>query len=151
MKRFLLILLPPLLLAGIARAEGRNVDDLSRVCMVQDRVMTEPGIPIKVAGNTYYGCCPMCSKALGTNPAKYTKATDPVTGRSVDKARAFVLDIRGAAIYFESESSRAEFARDPGRYSSGMQGTTGPPRNKNPAPSTRQEAIDSKTMEKPGV
>lgn len=42
---------------------------------------------------------------------------DPVTGQQVDKTRALTSVFREKIYYFESESSRAEFEKDPQRFS----------------------------------
>lgn len=105
-----------LLMADQVRADELKVGDKPRVCMMQDKVMAKAGVPIEVGGKLYYGCCPACSGALKGEPQRYTKAVDPVTGNEVDKATAYLFDYEGDAYYFESESSRAEFARDPGHF-----------------------------------
>lgn len=125
MKRILFALIISVLaVAGVARAEAGgsdgalsgNVEDKSRVCMIQDMVMAKPGIPVQHGGKTYYGCCPMCSGKIAEEPARHTTASDPVSGSVVDKADAHVFSLGGRAYYFESEASRARFAGDPWKY-----------------------------------
>lgn len=73
--------------------------------MVTDRLMRAPQIPVSVGGRTYYGCCDGCKKRLATD-ASVRSATDPITGRAVDKASAVTAsDASGAVLYFESEAS----------------------------------------------
>lgn len=86
-----------------------NVTDKSKVCMMQDSIMQTPGIPIEHAGKTYYGCCSMCSGKIKSDPEKYTKAIDPISGKKVDKALAYIYNLEGRAIYFESEANRNAF------------------------------------------
>lgn len=45
-------------------------------------------------------------------------ATDPVTGRPVDKERAATAFYRGRVYYFESGESRKRFEESPERYGS---------------------------------
>lgn len=81
-----------------------------RVCMVTDKVMPKKQLPVRVAVKTYYGCCAGCVATLTENrAARFAK--DPVTGRPVDKAKAFIIEgAEGAALYFESKDSAARFA-----------------------------------------
>jgi YHS domain-containing protein len=88
----------------------------SKVCMMQDQVQAKAGIPHTYQGRTYYLCCPMCVNTFDGAPERYSKAHDPVSGQVVDKATAPVLGYRGRAYFFESEESRAAFAKDPDRY-----------------------------------
>ena len=91
---------PIVLPAGMTR-----VADPTQVCMVNDQFMGKPQIPIEVAGRTYYGCCAMCKDRLGNDPGVRT-ALDPVTGQSVDKASAVIIqDATGKVMYFASEDT----------------------------------------------
>lgn len=75
------------------------------VCMVNDRDMGKPQIPVEVDGRTYFGCCAMCKEKLETQAAVRT-AVDPVTGKKVDKARAVIARNQdGAVLYFENAAS----------------------------------------------
>ena len=86
------------------------------VCMMQDMVLTKPGIPIQHDGKTYYGCCQMCKDKIASDPERYTKATDPVSGKTVDKATAVIYGLEGSAYYFESKASMKTFAGNPKKY-----------------------------------
>ena len=79
------------------------------VCMVNDRVMGKPQIPVVVEGKTYYGCCQNCvGKLKGDASIRYAK--DPVTGAMVDKSKAFILESpTGDALYFESAVTAQKF------------------------------------------
>ncbi len=86
--------------AGMTR-----VAEPSQVCMVNNQFMGKPQIPIEVEGRTYYGCCAMCKDRLGTDPASRT-AQDPVTGETVDKSVAVIIqDAAGKVLYFASEDT----------------------------------------------
>lgn len=99
-----------------AKAESGNIEQREFVCMAQDTVMLKPGIPIEHEGKTYWGCCANCVQTIKTQPEQLTLATDPVTGATVDKAKAFIYNLNGFAVYFASQSSREIFGRDPRRY-----------------------------------
>ena len=91
------------------------VKDPATVCMMNDRVMGVPQIPLVVDAKTYYGCCAMCKERLA-NDASARTAVDPMTGRSVDKARAVIAQRPdGSVLYFESTTTlrryRARAAR----------------------------------------
>lgn len=82
-----------------------RVTDPSQVCMVNDQFMGKPQIAVEVGGRTYYGCCAMCKDKLNQQPAART-AQDPVTGESVDKASAVIIqDSSGKVMYFASEDT----------------------------------------------
>lgn len=87
------------------------VRDRSLVCMVNDQFMGRPQIPIAVAGNTYYGCCPACKDRLA-NDAQVRAAIDPVSSKPVDKALAVIgQTANGATLYFENERNLEAYAR----------------------------------------
>lgn len=115
MVRSLVVLLS-LLVPWPAWADDSNPEFRPRVCMIEDRVKAQAGLPVEIGGKIYSGCCPDCGGALKKEPERSTRAIDPVTGNEVDKATAFLFEYEGDAYYFESESSRAEFARDPGHF-----------------------------------
>lgn len=90
--------------AGMTR-----VADPSQVCMVNDQFMGKPQIPVEVEGKTYYGCCAMCKDKLNEQPAA-RMAQDPVTGESVDKAKAVIIqDASGKVKYFASEQTLSRY------------------------------------------
>ena len=75
------------------------------VCMINDRSMANEQIPVEVDGKTYYGCCPMCKERLAKDEAS-RYAIDPVSGKKVDKAKAVIGALPGAAVlYFENEAN----------------------------------------------
>jgi YHS domain-containing protein len=75
------------------------------VCMVNEMAMGKDQIPVEVEGKTYYGCCEMCKTALANDASKRT-ATDPISGKSVDKADAVIgAQEDGRVFYFENEEN----------------------------------------------
>ncbi|MDO1449209.1 hypothetical protein Q0590_23230 [Rhodocytophaga aerolata] len=83
-----------------------------QVCMVNNAYMDKKQIPVAFENKTYYGCCEMCADKIKTNKAvRY--ASDPLTGKEVDKATAFIAlnpaSHDGAVFYFESEESFKKF------------------------------------------
>ncbi|MBI3288085.1 MAG: hypothetical protein HYZ74_01045 [Elusimicrobia bacterium] len=90
------------------RLKGR-VLDRSTVCMVNDKVLSSPQMPVLVGEKTYYGCCAGCVERLNKDRAARI-GTDPVTGREVDKSRAVILrGERGTALYFESTDTARRY------------------------------------------
>ena len=87
---------------GDAEPAGVRRVDPQTVCMVNDRAMGKPQIPVEVDDKTYYGCCAMCKQRLAQDEAvRY--ATDPVTGQRVDKASAVIAERPdGSVLYFAS-------------------------------------------------
>lgn len=76
-----------------------------KVCMINDRSMANDQIAVPIEGKTYYGCCAMCKEKLEKDPeSRY--AIDPVSGKKVDKAKAVIGALPGAAVlYFENEQN----------------------------------------------
>ena len=117
MKRMMIVTaLGSTLCLAVTFAASGNVEKKQYVCMMQDMVLTKPGIAIQYGGKTYYGCCAMCKEKIKSEPKKYTRAIDPVSGKQVDKAEAFIYGVEGSAYYFVSESNRKTFAENPGKY-----------------------------------
>lgn len=91
-------------------AQAVKAENYSEVCMVTNNVVAGMQmIPVEVEGKTYYGCCQGCVGKLKNNrSARY--ATDPLTGKEVDKARAFIVaDEKNKALYFESRETAEGF------------------------------------------
>jgi YHS domain-containing protein len=81
----------------------------SDVCMVQNRYGTMKMIPVEVDKKMYYGCCAGCVAKLKSNPA-VRFAKDPVTGRDIDKSKAFIVgNTDGTVTYFESSETAERF------------------------------------------
>ena len=99
-----------------AFADSGNVDKRETVCAVRDSVGTKAGLPHEYSGKTYYLCCEMCRDSIKNEPAKYTLAKDPVSGKQVDKSVAFIYSLDGKAYYFENEANRRTFAGNPSKY-----------------------------------
>ena len=83
--------------------------DSKYVCMVTNQLFVKEQIPVEMEGKTYYGCCEMCKAKIKNNPQS-REATDPVSGKKVDKAEAVIgASADGSIYYFESEENLAEF------------------------------------------
>ncbi len=83
--------------------------DPKRVCMVTDMEFPRDQIPIKVKDRTYYGCCENCKERLGTDEV-VRKAVDPISGKSVDKAKASIAaGPDGSVVYFENDANLEKF------------------------------------------
>lgn len=92
------------------------------VCMMNNKAFNKPQIAIEVEGKTYYGCCPMCADKL-KNDTSLRTATDPVSGKSVDKANAVIgADAYGMTYYFENKKNFDKFASGPMPTSDGHMG-----------------------------
>jgi YHS domain-containing protein len=83
----------------------------SLVCFVNNKFMGIDQIPVEVEGKTYYGCCPDCVKKIKTiREVRY--ALDPLTGKEVDKALAYIVlspSGNNDILYFESELSYKKY------------------------------------------
>ena len=88
-----------------ARAGTLEKVPADRVCMVNDTRFPNAQIPVPVDGKTYFGCCEMCKGRLATDTV-VRMATDPVSGKQVDKATATIGALpSGKVIYFENEKN----------------------------------------------
>ena len=99
------------LLVAPALAEPLQKVQAQRVCMMNNTLFDKDQIPVAVEGKTYFGCCEMCKARLAEDPTM-RKATDPVTGKPVDKAKAVIgAKPDGKVLYFESEKTFAEYQK----------------------------------------
>lgn len=94
-----------------AAAENLKIVENEKVCMVTDMHFPKTQIPVEVDKKTYYGCCQNC-KATLSNDAKARAAVDPVSGKSVDKAKA-VIAARAdhSVVYFENKANFEKYAK----------------------------------------
>jgi YHS domain-containing protein len=101
-----------------AKGSLEVVAESSTVCMVNDYDMRRPQIPVVVEGRTYYGCCAMCKGRLEQSPEART-AVDPVSGRSVDKAKAIIgRRPDGSVVYFEKRENLDRYQETPAKPAS---------------------------------
>ncbi len=92
-----------------AAKQGITQIDPNMVCMINNTVMGKPQIPVAFEGKTYYGCCEGCASKLKKS-AQARTAKDPVTGKDVDKASAYITKAPdGSALYFESADTAKRF------------------------------------------
>ena len=84
--------------------------------MLQDTIQPRSGLTYVYRGKTYYLCCGGCLAAFQQNAAIHSHATDPVEGRSVDKADAPAYAYRGRVYFFSSVANLTKFASDPERF-----------------------------------
>jgi YHS domain-containing protein len=106
-----------LLVSSLAFAGGDGVKpalkkvETKKVCMVNNTVFEKDQIPVQVSGKTYYGCCEMCKERLAKDAAARV-ATDPVTGKQVDKATAVIAaKPDGTVLYFESQKTLEQYEK----------------------------------------
>ena len=111
MKASRLVVAVALLVVAFAGVAGEAAQDKvvpvesNFVCMINDRSMSNEQIPVPIDGKTYYGCCPMCKERLAKDEAS-RYAIDPVSGKKVDKAKAVIGALPGAAVlYFENQKN----------------------------------------------
>ena len=106
------LLVSALAFAGEAGVKpGLKRVETKKVCMVNNAVFEKDQIPVQVSGKTYYGCCEMCKERLAKDAAART-ATDPVSGKTVDKATAVIAaKADGTVLYFESEKTLEQYEK----------------------------------------
>lgn len=113
-KIFLAIALALFALPAFAQGGGDAAISLTPVkpeyvCMVNNAAFDKPQIPVEVNSKTYYGCCPMCKERLGKDASART-ATDPISGKTVDKAEAVIgKTADGTVYYFENEANMKQY------------------------------------------
>lgn len=114
MRNRIAVALVILFVAAVAFASDAPQGPLTRVepkkvCMINEHHMEKDQIPVEVEGKTYFGCCAMCKKALAEKPETRV-ATDPVSGKQVDKAVAVIgAQADGKVFYFENEKNLAKY------------------------------------------
>jgi YHS domain-containing protein len=112
MSKLFAVIITLALSLGVANAEGTGQlkkVEAQYVCMINNKLFDKVQIPVKVAGKTYFGCCPMCKAKLEKSVQART-ATDPVSKKAVDKATAVIgAKADGTVFYFESEKNMKLF------------------------------------------
>ena len=108
-RHFRAFLLISLLIATVLAAQTPPPPltrvESKQVCMINERYFKSDQIPVEVDGKTYYGCCDMCKERLAKDAASRV-ATDPVSGKEVDKAKAIIAAAAdGKIAYFENEKN----------------------------------------------
>ncbi len=97
--------------ASTAAPAGIKKVDNHLVCMVNNQFMGKDQIPVAVEGKTYYGCCEMCKERLAKDAASRA-AVDPVSGNTVDKAKAVIAALPdGSVLYFENEKTMEQYSK----------------------------------------
>ncbi len=85
------------------------------VCMVTNQLYDKEQIPVAVDGKMYYGCCQMCEAKLKEDPSSRI-ATDPVSGKEVDKSTAVIgAAPDGKVYYFENAEDLKAYANTQGQ------------------------------------
>lgn len=83
--------------------------DKSKTCMASNMYSGKESAAFTHGEKKYYGCSEMCIKNLELNTI-YRYGTDPVSGKLVDKALAYVAaNESGKLFYFESEETFKAF------------------------------------------
>lgn len=98
-----------------AKYSGK-VENRKLVCMLQDSMQARDGLEHTYNGKTYYLCCGGCVTGFEKDPKRYSHATDPVNGNSVDKAEAPIFAYQGRAYFFSSTETLGAFAENPAKY-----------------------------------
>jgi YHS domain-containing protein len=120
-----LVLLPPVSAQEqSAQKQGSGLVQVETkyVCMINNQRFDKEQIPVQVSGKTYYGCCEMCKTTLRNKPASRV-ATDPVSGKKVDKASAIIgAAPDGKVFYFENQDNLKKFrSTNPSGSSEGIE------------------------------
>jgi YHS domain-containing protein len=90
---------------AFANDSGLKKVDSKFVCFITKKHFSSPQTAVNVDGKTYYSCCQMCTDKLKSDPAS-RMATDPVSGKQVDMAKAVVgIDKDGNAFFFENAAN----------------------------------------------
>lgn len=96
---------------SVEKSDNTAKLESSLVCYVNNAYMGKEQIPVEVDGKIYYGCCEGCVDKL-KNMREIRFALDPLTGKEVDKALAFIVlkpDGNGEVLYFESEENYIKY------------------------------------------
>ncbi|KAA2224312.1 hypothetical protein [Chryseobacterium sediminis] len=90
-------------------AKGDRVPN-ETVCMVNNAYMGKKQIEVPHDGKMYYDCCEMCVERIPKDKTA-REATDPFSGKTIDKADAYIVLIsdEGEVAYFENEENYKRF------------------------------------------
>ena len=94
----------------------------SQVCMTNDKFMGSDQTPVLVNGKTYYVCCQGCEESL-KNDRSIRISSDPLTGKEVDKADAFIVKKPNGSeevLYFESSQTYENFLKGHAHHGNGV-------------------------------
>lgn len=83
------------------------------VCMKGDLIKPNSTIRVEILGNFYQVCCEKCENKL-INNINYRQATDPFTGKTIDKSDSFIVlnpAKNEKVIYFESEDNYESYKK----------------------------------------
>jgi YHS domain-containing protein len=94
-----------------------QINDRSRICMLQDTLQARSGLTYVYNSKKYYLCCGGCLAGFRRDAAIFSHAADPIDGKSVDKADAHAYGYKGHAYFFSSAANMTEFASDPEKFS----------------------------------
>ncbi len=92
------------------------VTDPVQVCMVKRTVQPHTSYTYDYLGKTYHFCCTMCLGKFKADPDHLKFATDPVSGKPVDKSEAFIYSYRGHAYFFGKKRYMKKFSKRPEKY-----------------------------------
>jgi YHS domain-containing protein len=99
-----------------AEAGQGQINDRSRICMLQDTLQTRSGLTYVYNSKKYYLYCGGCLAGFRRDAAIYSHAADPIDGKSVDKADAPAYGYKGHAYFFSSTANMSAFADDPEKF-----------------------------------
>jgi len=96
-----------------AAQDGVKQVGSKHICFITKKRFERNLKSVNVEGKTYYGCCDDCLAKLTNDPAS-RKDVDPVSGKEVDKATAFIgMDKDGNVYFFESQENLKKFRVPP--------------------------------------
>jgi YHS domain-containing protein len=107
-----------------AEAGQGQINDRSRICMLQDAIQPRSGLVYVYNGKKYYLCCGGCLAAFQRDAAIHSHATDPVDGKLVDKADSPAYGYQGHAYFFSSVANMTKFGSDPERFAASTSSQT---------------------------
>ncbi|WP_339840982.1 hypothetical protein [uncultured Maribacter sp.] len=96
---------------AMSSAQSYEIVPSEKVCMVNNRFMGVPQIPIEANGTTYYGCCENCVEKLQKNLDDVRFGSNPLNDSKVDKASAIIVQDKssGSVFYFASQEDAQSF------------------------------------------
>lgn len=113
------ILLGAFAFESVQAAASLTIVENEKVCMVTNMLFPRKQIPVSHNGKTYYGCCENCKETLATD-SKARTAIDPVSGKSVDKARAVIAARPDhSVVYFENKKNFEAYLKSAAQGKSG--------------------------------
>ncbi|WP_421917892.1 TRASH domain-containing protein [Marinifilum sp.] len=92
---------------------GKNIP-LNKVCMVRGDIKAKDTHMLRIGDKVYFGCCQKCLSKLKNNVNNVQYASDPATGKMINKAEALIKlnpINSNKVLFFESQETYDQYLK----------------------------------------